>query len=258
MIRNPVALVTGGSRGIGRGICLELAKSGYAVLVNYNTNLDAAETTRAEIEKLGGTAELCPADVAFPSHRESLLDFTMETFGRIDLLVNNAGVAPPKRLDILETTESNYDEVMATNLKGPFFLTQKVAQIMIDMLEDKKIKRASIINISSISAYTSSVNRAEYCISKAGVSMMTALFAARLAPHHIGVYEIRPGIIDTDMVGPVKSKYEKLIAGGLTPIRRFGTPEDVGKAVSAIAAGNYPFSTGDVFNIDGGFHLRTL
>lgn len=258
MVDRPVALVTGGSRGIGRAICVELAKCGYAILVNYNTNLDAAEATRAEIERFSGMAEICPADISLAAHRESLLDFTLETFGRIDLLVNNAGIAPPRRLDLLETTEENFDHVLATNLKGPFFLTQRVARILLEELEEKKIERGLIINVSSISAYTASVNRGEYCISKAGLSMMTALFAARLADRNIGVYEIRPGIIDTDMVGPVRAKYEKLIAQGLTPIRRFGTPADVGRAVAAIAAGDYPFSTGEVFNVDGGFHLRTL
>jgi 3-oxoacyl-[acyl-carrier protein] reductase len=258
MVGNPVALVTGGSRGIGRGICVELAKAGYAILVNYNTNLDAAEATRAEIENAGGTAEICPADIAHAAHRDSLLDFTLETFGRIDLMVNNAGIAPPKRLDLLETTEENFDRVLDTNLKGPFFLTQQVAQIMINQLAEEKIPQATIINISSVSAYAPSTNRAEYCISKAGLSMMTALFAARLAEHNIRVYEIRPGIIDTDMVKPVRSKYDKLLANGLTPMKRFGKPDDVAKAVAAIAGGHFPFSTGEVFNIDGGFHLRVL
>jgi len=258
MTDKPVALVTGGSRGIGRGICVELAKAGYAILVNYNTNLDAAEEARTAIERVGGVAELCPADIGDTSHRDSLLDYTLETFGRIDLLVNNAGMAPPKRLDLLETTEDNFDRVLDTNLKGPFFLTQRVAGIMISQLEAKKIERAAIINISSISAYTASLNRGEYCISKAGLSMMTALFAARLAEYGIPVYEVRPGIIDTDMVRPVKSKYEKLIAGGLTPIRRLGTPGDVGKAVAALATGQFPFSTGEAINVDGGFHLRVL
>lgn len=258
MTNSPVALVTGGSRGIGRGICVELAKTGYSVLVNYNTNLDAAEATRAEIEKVGGVAEICPADIAFAAHRDSLLDFTLETFGRVDLMVNNAGIAPPKRLDLLETTEENFDRVLDTNLKGPFFLTQQVAQIMINQLGEKKIPQATIVNISSISAYAPSTNRAEYCISKAGLSMMTSLFAARLAEYNIRVYEIRPGIIDTEMIKPAKSKYDKLVANGLTPIKRYGKPEDVARAVAAIAAGHFPFSTGEVFNIDGGFHLRVL
>ncbi len=258
MIDKPVALVTGGSRGIGRGICIELARAGYAILINYNTNLDAAEATRAEIERNGGVGEICPADIAHASHRESLLDFTLETFGRLDLLVNNAGVAPTRRLDLLETTEENYDLVLDTNLKGPFFLAQRVAQILINQLAEEKIPEAAIINVSSISAYTASTNRAEYCISKAGLSMMTALFAARLAEYGIRVYEIRPGIVDTDMVRPVRGKYDKLIANGLTPIKRFGRPEDVGRAVAAIAGGAFPFSTGEVINVDGGFHLRVL
>ena len=258
MISKPVALVTGGSRGIGRGICIELARAGCAVLINYNTNLDAAEDTRLEVEKVGGAAEICPADIAHAPHRDSLLDFTLETFGRLDMLVNNAAIAPPERLDILETTEENYDLVIDTNLKGPFFLTQQVAQLMINQLAEKRIPRATIVNITSISAYTASVNRAEYCISKAGLSMMTALFAARLAEYGIHVYEIRPGVVDTDMVKTVRAKYEKLIGEGLTPIRRLGRPEDVGKAVAAVAAGTFPFSTGAVFDVDGGFHLRTL
>lgn len=258
MIDRPVALVTGGSRGIGRGICTELARAGYAILVNYNTNLDAAEAARAEIEGVGGVAEVCAADIGDAAHRDSLLDFTLETFGRIDLLVNNAGIAPPTRLDVLETTEKNFDCVLDTNLKGPFFLTQRVAQVMINQLAEKKIPTAAVINVSSISAYTASVNRAEYCISKAGLSMVTAVFAARLAEYGIRVYEVRPGIVDTDMVKQVRGKYEKLIGGGLTPIKRFGRPEDVGKAVAAIAGGQFPFSTGEVFNIDGGFHLRIL
>lgn len=258
MIDIPVALVTGGSRGIGRGIAIELATSGYAILIHYNTNLDAAESARGEIERAGGIAEICPADLAHAPHRDSLLDFTLETFGRIDLLVNNAGIAPPERLDMLETTEDNFDTVLNTNLRGPFFLTQRVAQIMINQLAEKQIERATIVNISSISAVVPSVNRAEYCISKAGISMMTAAFAARLAEYGIGVYEIRPGVIDTDMIGPVRADYEKRVARGLAPIRRLGKPEDVGKAVSAIARGHFPYSTGDVLYVDGGFHLHAL
>lgn len=258
MVDTPVALVTGGSRGIGRAISIELARAGYAVLVNYNTNLDAAEETRGEIEKVGGTAEICPADISQAAHRDSLLDFTLETFGRIDLLVNNAGIAPPRRLDVLETTEENFDRVLDTNLKGPFFLTQRVAQIFINELEEQKIARAAVINISSISAYTASVNRAEYCISKAGLSMLTAVFALRLAEYGIPVYEIRPGIIETDMIEKVRGRYERQVSNGLTPIRRLGRPEDVGRAVAAIARGYFPFSTGEVFNVDGGFHLRAL
>jgi len=258
MTNKPVALVTGGSRGIGRGICLALAKEGYRVLVNYNSNLDAADETCRLIEAAGGQAESCQADISEAEHRELLLDYCLEHLGRIDLLVNNAGIAPPKRADMLEMDEKSYDLVLKTNLKGPFFLTQQVARLMIEQLRNKSIPRACIINVSSISAYTASVNRAEYCISKAGISMMTALFAARLAQYGINVYEIRPGIIETDMTAAVRKKYDPLIKEGLMPLRRWGQPEDIAKAVAAIARGALPFSTGEIINVDGGFHLRTL
>jgi NAD(P)-dependent dehydrogenase (short-subunit alcohol dehydrogenase family) len=182
----------------------------------------------------------------------------LQTFGRIDLLVNNAGMAPRQRLDILEVGSDSYDEVLSVNLKGPFFLTQQVARTMIDLLGSGIITEPRIINIGSISAYTSSPSRGEYCLSKAALGMMTSLFADRLAEYGIAVYEVRPGVIDTDMTGPVKEKYDQLIADGLTPIRRWGQPDDVAKAVVAIAEGLFPFSTGEVFNVDGGFHLRRL
>lgn len=258
MSSQPVALVTGGSRGIGRAICLALAREHFTVLVNYNSNQSAAAETLDLIEKAGGSGDICQADVSTPEHRHLLLDYCLETFGRLDLLVNNAGIAPPQRLDLLETTEANYDRVMKTNLKSAFFLTQAAARIMIRLLEAKEIPAASIVNISSISAYTASVNRGEYCISKAGLSMATQLFAARLAEYGIGVYEIRPGVIKTDMTEAVAKKYDQLIKEGLTPIRRWGQPEDIGRAVAAIARGDLPFSTGEVINVDGGFHLRTL
>ncbi len=255
---NPVALVTGGSRGIGRGIALALATDGYTVLINYNENVAAAEQTKHMIERLGGRAESCQADIAVREHRELLLGHCIETLGRLDLLVNNAGIAPPQRADILEMEEKSYDLVMKTNLKGPFFLTQQAARLMIEQLRNKSIPRAAIINVSSISAYTASTNRAEYCLSKAGMSMMTATFAARLAEYGINVYEVRPGIIETDMTAAVHKKYDPLIKDGLYPIRRWGQPEDVAKAVAALARGDFPFSTGEVINVDGGFHLRTL
>lgn len=254
----PVALVTGGSRGIGRGICLALAREGYTVLINYNSNHSAAEQTREMIEAAGGKADLCQADIAERSNRELLLDYCMENLGRLDLLVNNAGIGPSQRVDLLEMTEDSFDQVIGTNLKGPLFLAQAAARLMIEQVQRKVIPTAAIVNISSISAYAASVNRGEYCISKAGVSMATALFAARLAEYGIRVYEIRPGIIETDMTAPVKKKYDQLIAGGFAPIKRWGTPEDVGKAVAAIARGDLPYSTGEVINVDGGFHLRAF
>ncbi len=258
MNAQPVALVTGGSRGIGRGICLALARANFTVVVNFNSNQSAAEETLTAIERAGGKGDICQADVSVPEHRHLLLDYLVEHFGRLDLLVNNAGIAPPERLDLLETTEANYDKVMKTNLKSAFFLTQSAARLMIRLIDAGDIPSANIVNVSSISAYTASVNRGEYCVSKAGLSMITQLFAARLAEHGIGVFEIRPGVIKTDMTEAVTKKYDQLIKEGLTPIRRWGQPEDIGKAVAAIAQGDFPFSTGEVINVDGGFHMRTL
>jgi NAD(P)-dependent dehydrogenase (short-subunit alcohol dehydrogenase family) len=174
--------------------------------------------------------------------------------------VNNAGIAPDVRADLLDATEASFDRLIAINLKGPYFLTQRVAAQMIRQVEADADRSPAprIVNITSISAYAASVNRGDYCISKAGLGMMTALWAARLAPHRIGVYEVRPGVIATDMTSAVREKYDALIASGAWPIRRWGTPEDVGRAVAAIARGDFPFSTGEVFNVDGGFHLRTL
>ncbi len=251
-----VALVTGASRGIGRGIALALAARGWSVVVNYRGNTEAADATRQAVESAGGACLLIQADVATAHDRAQLLTETLARFGRIDLLVNNAGMAPRQRVDLLEVSEASYDEVMAVNLKGPFFLAQAVARQM--LMQPVGAVPSRIINIGSISAYTASINRAEYCISKAGVAMLTALLADRLAEHGIGVYELRPGIIDTDMTGPAKAKYDRLIGEGLTPIRRWGTPEDVGQAVAAIADGYLDFSTGEVINVDGGFHLRRL
>ena len=260
---NQVALITGASRGIGRGIALELAKLGFDLVVNYAGNETAARQTAADCvaqAQAGGKtirAEICQADISLASDRTRLIDFTRSTFGRLDLLVNNAGVAPSVRADILDAGEESFDRLIAINVKGPYFLTQLAAKWMIDSLNVERSK-PKIITISSISAYTASTNRGDYCIAKAALSMLTPLFATRLAEHGINVYEIRPGIIATDMTGPVKEKYDGLIADGLTPIQRWGTPEDIGRAVSAIAQDLLPFSTGEVINVDGGFHLRRL
>jgi NAD(P)-dependent dehydrogenase (short-subunit alcohol dehydrogenase family) len=253
-----VALVTGAGRGIGRGIALALAERNWTVVVNYRGNAEAASETARLVNEAGGRSLPVQANVADASDRERLINETLKQFGRIDLLVNNAGMAPRQRMDMLETSGESYDEVMAVNLKGPFFLTQRVANIMIGLLKDSVIDAPMLINIGSISAYTSSPNRAEYCLSKAGLSMMTALYADRLAEYGINVYEIRPGVIETDMTSVVKGKYDQLIGDGLTPIRRWGRPEDIGCAVAAIADGALPFSTGEVINVDGGFHLRRL
>jgi NAD(P)-dependent dehydrogenase (short-subunit alcohol dehydrogenase family) len=254
-----VAVVSGSSRGIGRGIALALAEQAWNIVINYRSNRAAADETGREIKVRGASAHVVQADMANPDEVEGLVDATLDRYGRIDLLVNNAGVGPRERVDMLQVGEASYDEVMAINLKGPFFLTQRVANEMIDLVRQGTIQRPKIVNISSISAYTSSPARAEYCLSKAGLSMMTALWADRLAEFGINVYEIRPGIIQTDLTLVVKDKYDRLILEeGLTPIRRWGQPEDVGKAVVAIAQDLLPFSTGEVINVDGGFHLSRL
>ena len=264
---NPVALITGASRGIGRGIALELAKIGCDLVINYASNTAAARQTAADCvaaaRAAGKTirAEICQADIASSPDRQKLIQFTKKKLTRLDVLVNNAGVAPDVRADILEATEDSFDRLININLKGPYFLTQLAANWMIEQSRTgvPPVRfQPKIITISSISAYAASVNRGDYCLSKAGLAMLTPLYAARLAEHGINVYEIRPGIIGTDMTGPVKEKYDKLIAEGLTPIQRWGTPEDVGKAVAAIAQDLLPFSTGEVINVDGGFHLRRL
>ncbi len=265
---NPVALITGASRGIGRGIALALAEVGYDLVINYAGNQAAAEQTATDALRAGKDrgrairAEICQADIGSRADRERLVEFTRGSFGRCDLLVNNAGVAPNVRADILEAGEESFDRLIGINLKGPYFLTQQVAKQMIEQVKragaNEPVFKPKIVTISSISAYTASVNRGDYCLSKAALSMMTALYAERLAEYGINVYEIRPGVIATDMTGPVKEKYDRLIADGLTPIKRWGAPEDVGKAVRAIAQESFPFSTGEVINVDGGFHLRRL
>lgn len=256
---NPVALVTGASRGIGRGIAIALAAEKFDVVVNYASNLAAAEEVKSIIEGHGGRAHLVRADVSSAADRRRLVDETLAVFGQIHLLVNNAGIAPAVRADLLDAGEESFDKLIATNLKGPYFLTQLVAREMIAAIERGEASHPKIVTVSSISAYTASTNRGDYCIAKAGLAMMTQLFAARLAEYGINVYEIRPGIVETDMTGPVKAKYDKLILeDGITPIRRWGKPEDVAKAVVAIAKDLLPFSTGEVINVDGGFHLRRL
>lgn len=259
MTGSQVAIVTGSSRGIGRGIALALAARGWKVVINYRGNQSAAQETRETIELLGGSALVVQADMAVQEDLDKLVDATLEAYGQIDLLVNNAGVGPRQRVDMLKVSEQSYNEVMAINLKGAFFLTQRVANEMIALLKSGAAQAPKIVNISSISAYTSSPSRAEYCISKAGMSMTTKLWADRLAEYGINVYEIRPGIVMTDLTSVVKDKYDRLILDeGITPLQRWGQPEDIGKAVVAIAEGLLPFSTGEVINVDGGFHLHRL
>jgi NAD(P)-dependent dehydrogenase (short-subunit alcohol dehydrogenase family) len=259
-----LALVTGASRGIGRGIAVELARLGLDVIVNYANHRDAAEETQSEARasspRPGSRIETCRGDVSVAADRESLVAFARERFGRLDLLVNNAGVAPLARVDLLEATEESFDRLIRINLKGPYFLTQLAARWMVDQVARPPCPdyRPAIVNITSVSAYAASPERGDYCVSKAGLAMTTQLYAVRLAEAGIKVYEVRPGVIATDMTAGVKAKYDALIDGGLTPIRRWGTTEDVARAVGAVATGRLPFSTGEVINVDGGFHIRRL
>jgi 3-oxoacyl-[acyl-carrier protein] reductase len=261
----PIALITGASRGIGRGIAIELARLGYNVAINYVSRLEAAQECASLCRQAappGSSTVFQPfqADISRPEDRGHLLESVSQKFGWIDLLVNNAGVAPKVRADILQASEESFDYVLSTNLKGPYFLTQAVANFWIKNLNSvgQRPTKPKIVSISSISAYAASVDRGDYCLAKAGLAMMTKLFAARLADYGINVFEIRPGIVATDMTSKVKELYERRISDGLTPIRRWGSPEDVGRAVAAVAEGRFPFSTGEVLNVDGGFHLSRL
>jgi NAD(P)-dependent dehydrogenase (short-subunit alcohol dehydrogenase family) len=255
---NRVALITGGSRGIGLGIAQCLAAERYDLAI---CGVRAEQQVADTLDRLGeqGTDVLyCQADVSDRHAREDMISAIRERFGRLNLLVNNAGVAPRVRTDILHATEESYDRVMNINLKGPYFLTQAVAKWMIEQKRRDPAYTGHIVNVSSISATTASPSRGEYCISKAGVSMATKLWAARLGEFDIPVYEVRPGIILTDMTEPVKAKYDRLIADGLLVQPRWGMPEDVGKAVAMLARGNLPYSTGQVILVDGGFSLLRL
>jgi 3-oxoacyl-[acyl-carrier protein] reductase len=241
----PVAIVTGASRGIGRAIAVELAGT-HTVIATYKVRRDAAESLRAETG-----VEILRCDVSLRSDRDARIAFARDRLGRLDLLVNNAGMAPRERRDLLEASEESFDELIATNLKGPHFLTQAAAHWMASQGHGR------IVFITSISSYAASVNRGEYCVAKAGLSMSAALYTQRLAPHGVLVYEIRPGIISTDMIAPVAKGYEERIAGGLVPQRRMGEPRDVARAVRAIADGFLDYATGQVLDIDGGFHVRS-
>ncbi len=260
------ALITGGSRGIGRGIALELARLGYDLLINYASNQAAAQKTAIDCQCIAmendknPNLEIFRADISQSADRKKLIEFAKLRFNGLDLLVNNAGVAPEIRSDILGAGEESFDRLMNVNVKGPYFLTQLAARWMVEQVTKPGYvgSRPKIVTITSVSAYASSTSRGDYCISKAALSMITPLFADRLAEFGINVYEIRPGIIETDMTAPVKEQYDNLIEEGLTPIKRWGTPADVGKAVGAIAQDLLPFSTGEVINVDGGFHMRRL
>ena len=256
--REEVVLVSGSRRGIGLGVTKALSKVGFNIVLN---GVSPHSKAKEAIEKIRGHGCLCEyvqADISRKEDRDKLISQVKQKFGRLDILINNAGVAPQPREDILVATEESFDRLISINLKGPYFLAQSIANWMIEQKKQDPQRNLKIINISSLNSYAASISRGDYCVSKAAVSMMTALFSVRLAEFGIRVYEIRPGIIKTDMTVPVREKYDRLISEGLTPIRRWGTPEDVGKAVLAIVEDYLPFSTGEVINVDGGFHLRSL
>lgn len=253
-----VALITGGSRGIGFGISKELAVAGYDLAINGRRSEEEVTPALEELRTLGAEVIYCRGDVASESDHAEMIDAIRTKFGRLDVLVNNAGVAPIERKDILVATPESYDRVMNINLKGPYFLTQKVANWMIEQKKNDPQFHACIVNVGSISATVVSTNRGEYCLSKAGMGMMTQLFAVRLGEYNIPVYEIRPGIIATDMTAGVKEKYDKLIDEGLMVLSRWGNPEDNGKVVVALADGYMPYTTGQVIMVEGGMTIPRL
>lgn len=258
MTGNKVALVTGGARGIGLGIALKLAQAGFTLVISGRRSEEQTRDALGAIREKSRNSIYVQADVTSGADRLRLLRRTEDSFGRLDVLVNNAGIAPPMRADLLNATEESFDELIATNLRGPYFLTQAVATWMIRQHAIVPKDHRAIINISSVSATVASVNRGDYCISKAGVAMATRLWAARLAGHGIGVYEVRPGIIESDMTAGVRDKYDALIQGGLLLEKRWGTPADVGAAVSVLARGELPYATGAVLVVDGGLTLERL
>jgi NAD(P)-dependent dehydrogenase (short-subunit alcohol dehydrogenase family) len=253
-----VAFVTGGSRGIGYGIAEHLAKAGFDLAINGVRPETAVTEALDGLRALEADVLYCPGDIASREARIAMLDQIKAHFGRLNVLVNNAGVAPKERRDILEATEESFEYVLTTNLQGAYFLTQAAANWMIEQKSQQADFTGCIINVSSISASVASVNRGEYCIAKAGLSMATQLFATRLGEFNIPVYEVRPGIIQTDMTAGVTGKYDKLIEDGLCVQKRWGFPDDVGRAVSALAKGDFPYSTGQVIMVDGGLTIPRL
>ena len=252
------ALITGGSRGIGFGIAKALAKEGYNLAINGVRNEENAAEALEELRQLGADVLYCRGNIALGEDRENVIAKAYEFFGQINLLVNNAGIAPRIRMDLLETTPENYQEVLTTNLEGPFFLTQSIAKKMAHAKQNNHAFEATIIFVTSISATVASTNRGEYCVSKAGLAMTSALFAVRMAEYNIPVFEIRPGIITTDMTAKVQEKYNSLFENGMALQPRWGTPDDVGKAVASLTRGDFPYSTGQVINVDGGMLIDRL
>ena len=259
----PVVLVTGASRGLGRGIALELASAGCSVAINFASNLDAARETAALCRALapfrGQRFVPIKANIADSADRARLVRETASVMGRIDALVNNAGRAAGRSADLCESTEESFDELMRTNLKGPYFLTQAVANFWIESRRKPLLDGGfKVVFVTSISADAASVNRGEYCVSKAGLSMASRLWALRLAREGIPVVELRPGIMETDMTAPRKADYDRRIAAGEVPLRRWGTPRDMGLAVKAVITGQFPFTTGAIITVDGGLSVPRL
>jgi NAD(P)-dependent dehydrogenase (short-subunit alcohol dehydrogenase family) len=259
----PVVLVTGASRGLGRGIALALARDGKSVAVHFAKNRAAADEAVLDCQRSAKNPSqrfvAVSGNIGSAADRARIVSETLSAFGQIDALVNNAGIAPRVRADIVDATEESFDEVIGINLKGPYFLSQAVVRTWLSRPAAARLPGGyKLIFVSSISAYLASINRGEYCISKAGLAMATKLWASRLAPCGVQVFEIRPGIMATDMTAGVREKYDQLIAEGLVPQKRWGTGDDVGQAVTTLLSGSFPFSTGDVFNVDGGMHLQTL
>jgi len=253
-----VALVTGGARGIGLGVALKLADAGFSLAISGRRSLEQIQPALDQIRTHSASSIYIQADVSSGADRARLLIDVEKNFGRLDVLVNNAGIAPRVRADILDAREESFDELIATNLKGPYFLTQAVAAWMIRQHANGVQVHRAIINVSSVSATVASVNRGDYCISKAGIAMATRLWAVRLAEYGIGVYEVRPGIIESDMTAGVRDKYDALIEAGLLLETRWGTPADVGSAVCLLANGELPYATGSVLVVDGGLTLPRL
>jgi NAD(P)-dependent dehydrogenase (short-subunit alcohol dehydrogenase family) len=256
MTRRPRVFITGGRRGIGRGIAYGFAEAGYDVVINDIVEDAAAAETVAGIRERGAAAAFVVGNIAELSNLPALADRAFAAFGGLECLVNNAGISVKKRGDILDVTPESYDDLMNVNLRGPFFLTQEVVRRM--LAAPAGAHPRSIVSLSSMNAYIAAPERAEYCLSKTGVSMMTKLYALRLAESGIGVFEIRPGIIRTDMTAVVKDRYDKLIGEGISPIRRWGEPRDIARVAVQLAGGDFHFSTGDAYHVDGGLHIHRL
>jgi 3-oxoacyl-[acyl-carrier protein] reductase len=256
--RRPVALVTGGTRGIGLGIARELARGGWDLLLSGLRPAADVSPVMEELQALGSRSDYVVADICQPAARAKLADEARSRYGAVNALVNNAGRGPRVRTDLMDATEESFEEVMRTNLQGPYFLTQAIARDMIERRLSDAAFRAAIVFVTSVSAEMASIGRGEYCVSKAGLAMAVRLFAVRLAPSGIPVYDVRPGIIATDMTSGVRETYDRRIADGLVPEQRWGQPEDVGRAVAALLRGDVPYATGTILHVDGGLSLPTL